>query len=203
MDARVQDLESKIRKCDEDLRKYMGPGARGPSQKQMAMQVLKRKKMYEQQLQQMMGQQFNVDQLAFAQENIETTQMTVEAMREGSKQLQASYAKMDIGAIEDMMDDLAELNAEAQEINEVMAQNFAVPAGFDEAEFEDEFAALEEEMQMEKLAGLDAPSATSSRPAYLGAALPGRAPPMPSDGYAAGTEPTAPSAPVALGPGSS
>lgn len=190
MDGRVTDIDRKIAKCDEDLRKYMQQG-RGPQQRQMAMQVMKRKKMYEQQRTQLMNTQFNVDSLAFAQEQVEVTAMSVDAMRAGQQELKASYAGMNIGDIEKMMDDLADLNDDAQEIQEVMGQAFAVPDGFDEAAFEDEFTALEEEMKMESLAGINQASAP---PSYLTPAAPAAA------GYEAASAPAAPLPPPTAAP---
>merc|ERR1740130_306078 len=67
---------------------------------------------------------------------------------------------MDIGNIEELMDDLADFADEAKEIQNAISTSFATPEGFDEAEFENEFAALEEEIKMESLAGLSQPSAT-------------------------------------------
>jgi len=180
MDGRLGDIDTKIAKCDEDLKRFMSQG-RGPQQRQQAMQVMKRKKMYEQQRNQLMNSQFNVDSLAFAQEQVEVTAMSVEAMKAGQQELKASYAKMNIGDIETMMDDLADLNDDAQEIQEIMGQAFAVPDGFDEADFEAEFAALEEETKMESLAGIGQGSAP---PSYLTPSAP--------SGYEAASAPAAP-----------
>merc|ERR1719456_414514 len=161
---------------------------RSQQARSMAMQVMKRKKMYEQQRDQMMGTQFNVDSLAFAQESAEVTAMSVDAMRAGHQELKTAYAKMDIGDIERLMDDMADLADESKEIQDAIATSFAVPDGFDEAEFENEFAALEEEMKMESLAGLSQPS--GARPAYLDApAAAAPAAPMPAGGYAAEAPP--------------
>jgi len=168
MDARLKDIEAKIAKCDEDIKKQMARP--GPQQKQMVMQVMKRKKMYEQQRDQVVGTQFNVDSLAFAQEQAEVTAMSVEAMREGHKNLKEAYKKMDIGNIESLMDDLADFADEAKEINEAISQSFAVPDGFDEGSFEEEYAALEEEIKMEALTGVGA-----LKPSYLPAAAPSAA----------------------------
>lgn len=173
MDGRLQAIDTKIAGCDADIKKYMSQG-RGAQQRQMAMQVMKRKKMYEQQRDQLMGTQFNVDSMAFAQEQAEVTAMSVEAMRAGQQELKASYAKMNIGDIEQLMDDMADFADEAKEINECISTAFAVPEGFDEASFEDEFTALEEEMKMESLAGLSQPAAAA--PSYLAPAAPASAP---------------------------
>eukprot|EP00933_Yihiella_yeosuensis_P034469 TRINITY_DN27959_c0_g1_i1.p1 TRINITY_DN27959_c0_g1~~TRINITY_DN27959_c0_g1_i1.p1 ORF type:complete len:215 (+),score=53.59 TRINITY_DN27959_c0_g1_i1:78-722(+) len=165
IDSRVTDLESKIRKCDEDLRRYMGASGRGAaSNKQLALQCMKRKKMYEQQLQMILGTQYNIDSLAGAQEQAEFTALTVEAMKAGHQDLKTRYQAMG-GAndIEKLMDNMADLQDEISDINEAISTSYAVPDGFDEASFEAEFSALEEEMKMESLAGIT----SSSRPSYL------------------------------------
>merc|ERR1719437_360825 len=107
MDARVQDLDKKIERCNEDMRRYMA-GGRAGAQKQLAMQCMKRKKMYEQQRDQILGTQFNVDCLAGAQEQADLTAMTVEAMQAGHQDLKQRYAKMGGAAdIERLMDSMA------------------------------------------------------------------------------------------------
>merc|ERR1719174_3300795 len=105
-------------------------------------------------------------------------------MKAGHEQLKGAYGKMNIGDIEKLMDDMADLNDDAQDIQDAIGTAFAVPDGFDEADCEAEFAALEEEMKMEQLAGLN-PSAAAA-PSYLSppAAVPGA-----ESGYAAGAAP--------------
>mmetsp|Transcript_130641 Transcript_130641/g.377905 ORF Transcript_130641/g.377905 Transcript_130641/m.377905 type:complete len:221 (+) Transcript_130641:78-740(+) len=167
IDARVTDLDTKIRKCDEDIRRYMSQG-KGPSQKQLIMQCMKRKKMYEQQRDQIVGTQFNIDSLAGAHEQADITAMTVEAMKAGHQDLKQRFEQMGAaGDIERMMDGLADLHDEIAEINEAISTAYAVPDGFDETAFEAEFNAMEEEMAAERLAGL---SVGSAAPDYLHAA---------------------------------
>mmetsp|Transcript_107092 Transcript_107092/g.190275 ORF Transcript_107092/g.190275 Transcript_107092/m.190275 type:complete len:211 (-) Transcript_107092:149-781(-) len=168
IDSRVEDLEKKIAKCDEDLRRYVG-GKGSAQQKQLAVQCMKRKKMYEQQRDVILGTQFNVDSLAGAQEQADITVMTVEAMKAGQQDLKQRYQQIG-GAmdIERLMDDMADLQDEIADINEAISTSYAVPDGFDEAAFEAEFNALEEEMKMEALTGVT----SSARPAYLPPAEP-------------------------------
>lgn len=159
MDTRASALEEKIAKCDEDIRRYMQGSGSGAPQKQLAVQAMKRKKMYEQQRDQLLGTQFNVDFLAGAQEQAELTVLNVEAMKAGQADLKERYSKLGgVGNIEKLMDQMADLNDEIQDINEAMATSYAVPDGFDEAALEEEFGALEEEMKMEALAGISKPS---------------------------------------------
>ncbi|CAK0910679.1 unnamed protein product [Prorocentrum cordatum] len=176
--------QEKIAKCDEDIKRYMQGR---PPQKSLAVQTLKRKKMYMQQRDQLLGTQFNVECLAGAQEQAELTVMNVEAMRAGQADLKERYAQLGgVGNIEKLMDQMAGA-AVRQDINEAMSTSYAVPDGFDEASLEEEFGALEEEMKMEQLAGL-------SKPSYLAPAAAAAPAPMPA---AADPEPIPASAPSA------
>ena len=82
LDARGKVIQTKIDECNTqlaDLKKQMAT-ARGTSLnglKQRALQVLRRRKMYDQQLGSLMNQQFNVDQVAFATESMQDTMNTV------------------------------------------------------------------------------------------------------------------------------
>ncbi|CAE7312442.1 chmp5 [Symbiodinium natans] len=168
IDSRVTELDKKIAKCDEDLRRYVG-GRASAQQKQLALQCMKRKKMYEQQRDQILGTQFNVDSLAGAQEQAEINIMTVEAMKVGHQDLKDRYQQIGgVMDIEKLMDNMADLNDEISDINEAISTTYAVPDGFDEASFEAEFSALEEEMKMEALAGIS----STAKPSYLPAEAP-------------------------------
>jgi len=166
---------------------------RGAQQRQRAMQAMKMKKMYEQQREQIIGTQFNIDSMSIIQENAEVTIMSVEAVREGQKNLKASYDRMGgIDGVDRLMDDIADFQDEANEINNMMATSFAVPEGFDEADFENEFAAMEEEAKMGTLAGIAPAGPSYSAPQAASA------PPLPvAGGYASAPLPTAAAATAA------
>jgi charged multivesicular body protein 5 len=182
IDKRVTLIDEKIRQCDEELRKYKGQmtGPNAQAVKNRAMTVLKRKKMYEAQRDQMMNTQFNVDQANFATENLKITAITVDALKAGAQTLKQEYAKMNIDSIEMTMEDLEELAETQNEINDMLGRSYAVPDGFDESALEGEFAMLEEEVALEKMAG-------NSIPSYIPDTLPGQAAP---------SAPLQPSAPV-------
>ena len=82
LDSRGKVIQAKIDECNvklAELKKQMAT-ARGTglnSLKQRALQVLRRRKMYDQQLGQLMNQQFNVDQVAFHTESMQDTMNTV------------------------------------------------------------------------------------------------------------------------------
>merc|ERR1719229_21767 len=94
--------------------------------KSRAMQALKRKKMYEQQRDQLLGTQFNVEQLAFQQEQAEVTMTAVQAMKAGADQLKAAQGKVNINTVDKLTDDMADLADEMQQINEALAASSGI-----------------------------------------------------------------------------
>lgn len=64
MDAKIESLESELRAYKDKIKKSKSPAAKKQLQKR-AMEVLKRKRMYEQQRDVIAGQQFNIDQARY------------------------------------------------------------------------------------------------------------------------------------------
>ena len=75
IDVKIKGLDQELIRFKEQLKKANGP-TKASIQKR-ALETLKRKKMYEQQRDQMAGQAFNVEQTSFAIESIKDTQTTV------------------------------------------------------------------------------------------------------------------------------
>jgi len=152
IDQQVANLDLKIAKCDEDIRKHMAKGS-NPAAKSQAMAVLKRKKMFEQQRDTLVAQQFNVDSLAFAQEQAEVTMMAVSAMKAGTAALKEQQKKVGITDVEQLTEDIEEVTDEMREINEVLARSSGVVDGADEDALAEEYAKMEEELAMQKMMG--------------------------------------------------
>ena len=68
--------------------------------KQRAMRVLKQKKLYENQLEGLRNQSFNMEQANFTTQMLKDTKTTVDAMKGGLKDMKKYYKKVDIGKIE-------------------------------------------------------------------------------------------------------
>ena len=114
LDERTTALDDKIRKLEVELGGYKeklkkARGAAAQTLKRRAMGVLKRKRMYEQQRDQLAGQAFNVEQTSFAIESVKDTLETVQAMKTASKTLKKEVKKVDLSQIEDLQDDLADM----------------------------------------------------------------------------------------------
>lgn len=74
-------------------------------------QVLKQKRLYENQREQLYNQQFNMEQTSFAMESIKDTAQTVQAMKAAGAELKTAFKKQDlnIDSIEKMQDEMADL----------------------------------------------------------------------------------------------
>mmetsp|Transcript_7787 Transcript_7787/g.7862 ORF Transcript_7787/g.7862 Transcript_7787/m.7862 type:complete len:226 (+) Transcript_7787:212-889(+) len=167
IDEKIKGLDGELIKFKEQLKKAKGPAA--DNIKRRALQTLKRKKMYESQRDQMAGQAFNVEQTSFAIDSVKDTQTTIFAMQAASKQLKVEHTKIDLGAIEDMQDDLGDMFEDMDEINDLMGRSYGTPDGLDEDDLEAELAGLDfEELEGEfETETVEVPTA-----AYSGESLP-------------------------------
>jgi charged multivesicular body protein 5 len=165
--AKIAALDKELKVYRDKLKTTKNPAAKKNLQKR-AMDVLKRKRMYETQRDQLMGQQFNIDQASFGIESAKASVATVAAMKAANTELKGVIKNdLNIDDVDELADDMAELMYEFQEINEALAQNFATPDDIDEADLEAELDILEDELEGD-LVGDDAESV----PSYLQTSMP-------------------------------
>lgn len=151
LNKRGDSIDEKIRKLDAELVRYKEqlkktrPGPTQNSIKQRAMRVLKQKKMYEGQRDQLYNQTYNLEQISFTQESLKDTQHMMTAMKTANKELKKQYKTMDINKIEAMQDEMYDMMDEAGEIQEAMSRTYGVPDGIDEDELQDELDALDDD----------------------------------------------------------
>ena len=108
-DAKIATLENELRGYKDKIKKTKSPAAKKQLQKR-ALEVLKRKRMYEQQRDSVSAQAFNIDQTNFSLESAKASIETVAAMKSASKQMKHTLRKdLDIDDIDDLADDMAEL----------------------------------------------------------------------------------------------
>jgi len=164
----TRSLDEKIRKLDEQLLKHrdairkMRPGAAQDAAKQRALAVLKQKRMYEQQREQLYGQQANIDGATFMMEGLQTNIQVVSAMSEGNKQMQTMMKKnkeLQIDNVYKTMDQMADLHADFEEIQDALG-SYNAPVDVDEDELMGELDALGDEVLAEG-------AASDGVPAYL------------------------------------
>ena len=113
--------------------------------------------MYDAQLNNVMSQQFNIDQVAFTTETITSTIDTMNALKAATAVQQQEMKKLNMDQLEDLFDDLADMMADQEEIQEVMGRSYQVE--YDESELMNELAELDEEIVNEQLSdGFNVPS---------------------------------------------
>jgi len=165
LDKKIKDLTTELCRFNDAIKRAPTAGAK-QNLKKRAMEVLRRKKMYEQQRDQLAGQQFNMEQTVFSLETVKTTQTTVLAMQEAAKQLKVENKKLNLDEIEDMQDDLQDLFEDIGEITEGLARNYNV-GECDEDDLDAELAMLSDELESEEIgasAFLSTPSSLPSNP---------------------------------------
>ncbi|XP_026473639.1 charged multivesicular body protein 5-like [Ctenocephalides felis] len=154
VDGRAEGIEKKIAKLDAELRKYkdqivkMREGPAKNAVKQKAMRVLKQKKMYEQQAENLHNQSFNMEQANYAAQMLKDTQSTVVAMKDGMKQMKHEFKKINIDEIEDIQDDMADMLEQADEVQEALGRTYGMP-DIDDDELAAELDALGDEIALD------------------------------------------------------
>merc|ERR1719267_89551 len=132
MEKRGESLDGKIAKLDKELARYtdqmkkMKPGPAKQQVQKRALQILRQKKMYESQKEKNMNQQFNIEQIQFAQEGLKDTADTVAAMKTANKELKKQFKAVKIDQIEDLQDDMADLLDQAEEVQSALGRSYGI-----------------------------------------------------------------------------
>lgn len=93
-------MQELVKYKDQMKKMREGPGKNAVKGK--ALRVLKQKKQYEAQRDQLTTQSFNMEQSNYAIQSMKDTKTTLDAMKGGLKEMKKEYKKMDIDKIEDL-----------------------------------------------------------------------------------------------------
>ncbi|XP_012676747.1 charged multivesicular body protein 5 [Clupea harengus] len=151
VDSRAESIDKKISRLDVELVKYkdqMKKMRDGPSKnmvKQKAMRVLKQKRMYEGQRDQLMQQSFNMEQANYTIQTLKDTKTTVDAMKVASKEMKKAYKTVKIDQIEELQDNLEDMMEDASEVQDALSRSYGTP-DIDEDDLEAELDALGDEL---------------------------------------------------------
>lgn len=159
---------------DAELKKYreqMSKMRDGPAKnavKQKALRVLKQKKQYEAQGDNLRNQAFNMEQTNYATQSLKDTKTTVNAMKLGVKEMKKEFKNINIEQIEDLQDDLADMLEDANEVQDVLGRSYGVP-DIDEDDLEAELDALGDDFALDEDASylddaMKAPDAPEKEP---------------------------------------
>ncbi|XP_066543281.1 charged multivesicular body protein 4c [Amia ocellicauda] len=119
----------------------------GTKNKRAALQALKRKKRFEQQLAQIDGTISTIEFQREALENANTNTEVLKNMGYAAKAIKGVHEKLDLDKIDTLMQDITEQQEVAQEISDAISR----PVGFGEQFDEDELLAELEELEQEDL----------------------------------------------------
>ncbi|XP_025425781.1 charged multivesicular body protein 4b [Sipha flava] len=117
----------------------------GTTNKRAAMQALKRKKRYEQQLAQIDGTMLTIEQQREALEGANTNTAVLTTMKTAADALKSAHQNMNVDDVHNMMDDIAESQDLSKEISEAISNPVAFGTDVDEDELQKELEELEQE----------------------------------------------------------
>ena len=98
--------------------------------------VLKKRKMYDNQLKNYMSQQMTLDQVAFTAESIQNTIEMGTMMKEVVENQKNVMGTLDIDKLDDLRDEMDELKYESDYMNELLNRDYEIDV--DEADLDDE-----------------------------------------------------------------
>ena len=164
IDTRVSSLDVKLTKVNSELATYQqrlarmreGPGKKALKQK--ALKLLKQKKQYESQKDQLETQSWNMSQAQMTNDNLKNTMVTIDAMKLTNKELKRTYGKIDVDKIDDLQDEMLDLIEKSNEIQNSLSTAYNMPDDVSESELDAELEALGEEIQYEQETNSQIPS---------------------------------------------
>lgn len=170
---KLRDTEEMLNKKTEFLEKkiaaeHNSAKTNAQKNKRAAIAALKRKKRLEKQLTQIDNTLSTIEFQREAIENASTNIETVKALDYGRKALAAAHKQLDVDNVNDIMDDISEEMANAQEIQEALGgMSTAFGDDMDEDELNAELEELEQEGLDEKMIAIEQPPALPDVPSSL------------------------------------
>ncbi|XP_040997448.1 vacuolar protein sorting-associated protein 32 homolog 2-like [Juglans microcarpa x Juglans regia] len=111
--------------------------------KKAAIQCLKKKKLYEQQIEQLGNFQLRIHDQMILLEGAKATTETVDALRTGAAAMKAMHKATNIDDVDKTMDEINEQTENMKQIQEALSAPIGASADFDEDELEAELEELE------------------------------------------------------------
>lgn len=175
--ARVPELDRRIAECDAQLlalKAQMGK-CRTPQQqaplRQRAMLLLKRKNHMVQQRDGAQARQFNMEQTQWAIDGMKEAKAHVEVMRTGVASMREAAKDFDIDDVADLHEDMTDMMADVDEINEVLTRSYDTYETVNEADLDSALDALGDDIGVGDSMAMGAPGSAMADPAL---------PPLPS-----------------------
>lgn len=146
--------------------------------KRAAIQCLKKKKLYESQVEQLGNFQLRVHDQMILLEGAKATTETVDALRNGATAMKSMQKAMNINDVDKTMDDINEQTENMKQIQDALSAPIGSAADFDEDELEAELEDLEEaeleEQLLQPATSLPPVPAANGRPSQIPSRVPSR-----------------------------
>ncbi|KAG7346008.1 Snf7 family protein [Nitzschia inconspicua] len=163
-EKREEHIEKKIETMVKEAKGKMAKG-----DKKGALFIMKRKKLYEQELEKITNVKFTLETQVINLESAQQNAQTFQALKQGNTAMAGIRNEIGIDAVDDVMDEIKEEMELAQEINQAIAQPID-PLMTDEDELLEELNMLETADLEEKL--LNPPTASVNLPTVPDSKLP-------------------------------
>jgi len=148
MDKREKHLEKQISQAVAEAKKKSKA-----KDKRGALFQIKRKRMYEKQIEQIYGKKSNIEMQIMALESAASNKEVLDVMKIGKDALKSAIQATDVEKVEEVMEDINEQIAMGDEIGDAMSNPIGQPV--DEEDLNKELEEMEAEMTEEEL--LEAP----------------------------------------------
>eukprot|EP01092_Planopodium_desertum_P014236 TRINITY_DN7120_c0_g1_i1.p1 TRINITY_DN7120_c0_g1~~TRINITY_DN7120_c0_g1_i1.p1 ORF type:complete len:218 (-),score=28.43 TRINITY_DN7120_c0_g1_i1:104-757(-) len=136
------------KKADDETLKAKAAAGKN---KKLALQHLKRKKLYQSQVDKIEGSMMTLEQQCMAIEGATTNMLAMDAMRTGATAMKNIHKHMTVDDVDKTMDDIRDQMDVASEIGDAISQPLGEGTLADEDELESELAELEEADLKEQL----------------------------------------------------
>ena len=113
--------------------------------KRAALQCLKKKKLYEQQVENLQNHQLKLEEQVITLEGSKTTAETFSALKSGAGAMKQLHRDTNIDDVDKVMDDINEQSEKMRQVQEALGQPVGYSADLDEDELDAELAELEAE----------------------------------------------------------
>eukprot|EP00826_Nyctotherus_ovalis_P034481 TRINITY_DN287_c0_g2_i5.p1 TRINITY_DN287_c0_g2~~TRINITY_DN287_c0_g2_i5.p1 ORF type:complete len:224 (+),score=74.04 TRINITY_DN287_c0_g2_i5:107-778(+) len=160
MGDRAKVMEANIKECNKDLLTLKNTmktqtGMAYKQSQRKAMMLIKKKKLYETQYNNLTNMQFNIDTVQITTEGINDAIGAANCLKQTVAIQKAAMQHINIDELDDLQEEMQDLMQDQEEIQEILGRDYSLDA-FNEAELEQELDELDEEIVAEKLQ--DAPS---------------------------------------------
>ncbi|KAK6186598.1 hypothetical protein SNE40_008611 [Patella caerulea] len=149
---RLREVEEMLLKKSDFLEKKIGQQIatakkHGTKNKRLALQALKKKRRFDQQLQKIDGTLSTIEFQRKALEDASTNTEVLKVMGVAAKALKGAHNNLDVDKVHDLMNEVAEGNEIAREISDAISN----PIGFGQDVDEDDLMAELEELEQEEI----------------------------------------------------